>query len=96
MSTRLYMPMAEDPHPLDPVSDLPPLEQSVRSAVYAAFGRSSEVLRVVVRPLWQNRFRVNVFVGLHAASAVIAHSYFVEVGTAGDILSVNPQLPTRP
>lgn len=96
MPTRPNIPMAGEHHPSDPDTDRPSPEQSVRSAVLAAFGRSSEVLRIVVRPLWQNHFRVNVFVGSDAASACIAHSYFVEVGNGGDILSANPRLPSNP
>jgi len=96
MPARPNIPMAGESHPPDPDTDRPSPEQCVRSAVLAAFGRSPDLLRVIVRPLWQNHFRVNVFVGSDAASACIAHSYFVEVGTGGDILSANPRLPSTP
>jgi hypothetical protein len=89
------MPMADDERSPKPASDGRSPEQSVRSAVLAALGRTPEVLRVIVRPLWKDHFRVNVFVGADAASASIAHSYFVQVGEAGDITSASPPLPAR-
>lgn len=95
MPSRQCMPMAVDDYPLDECSDGPSPERSALKAVLAVIGRSPEVLRVVVRPLWRNHFRVNVFVGASGGSASIAHSYFVEVGEAGDIRSASPPLPGR-
>jgi hypothetical protein len=69
-----------------------PQDRAVLRAVLAALGRPPDLLRAVVRPLWGNHFRVNVLTGADATSASIAHSYFVEAGTAGDILAATPRI----
>lgn len=95
MPKRPTIPMAHEGLPPEQVPDRVSTEQSIRLAVLVAIGRTPELHRVVVRPLWHNHFRVNVLVGPDVTSACIAHSYFVEVGAEGDILSTNPRLPSR-
>jgi hypothetical protein len=45
-----------------------------------------------VRPLWQDHYRVNVFIGADAASAKIAHSYFLVVNSDGNIIASTPKI----
>ena len=45
-----------------------------------------------VRRLWEDRYRVNVLIGESAASARIANSYFVELGSDGNIVESNPTI----
>jgi hypothetical protein len=66
--------------------------RSVQRAVLVALGRPPDLYGVAVRPLWENRYRVNVLVGPDPTSVRIAHSYFVEAGEAGDILSATPRI----
>lgn len=95
MPTRPITPTAVEADSPTPDSDRPSSQLAVRRAILVALRGSPGVMRVVVRPLWPNHFRVNVFVGPDAASASIAHSYFVQVGDAGDILWTTPPLPAN-
>jgi hypothetical protein len=67
-------------------------DRAVEYAVLAGLGRPPGLYGVAVRPLWENRFRVNVLVGSDLTTVRIAHSYFVEAGQAGDILSAVPRI----
>ena len=55
-------------------------------------GQPDGLQRVQVRPLWQDHYRVNVLVGANAASALIAHSYFVEADADGNIIESTPKI----
>ena len=44
--------------------------------VLHALGQPADLLKVQVRPLWENHYRVNVLVGVDAASTKVAHSTF--------------------
>jgi hypothetical protein len=57
-----------------------------------ALGQMDHLLRLQVRWLWANRYRVNVFVGADAASARVAHSYFLVTDDAGTIVSSTPEI----
>ncbi len=67
-------------------------DQAVQSGVLTALGRPPGLYRVAVRPLWENRFRVNVLVGPDYTSARIAHSFFVETDATGRIHSSTPRI----
>ena len=45
-----------------------------------------------MRLVWQDHYRVNVFVGVEAASAKIAHSYFLVVNGEGTIIASTPKI----
>lgn len=47
---------------------------------------------VQVRQLWDDRYRVNVLVGENAASAKVAHSYFLVVDGEGNIVVSTPKI----
>ena len=68
------------------------LEEVVRNGVLSGLGRPRGLSRVQVRCLWGGRYRVNVLVGGDAASATVAHSYFLETDGAGKILSSSPPI----
>jgi hypothetical protein len=55
-------------------------------------GEPSDLHRVLVRPLWEDRYRVNILVGPDAASAKIAHSYFLLTTNEGSILASTPKI----
>ena len=74
----------------DEARERPPPGGLVRTNIIAALGRPPGLLEVAVRALWENHYRVNVLIGPDATSARIAHSYFVEAGENGDILSATP------
>jgi hypothetical protein len=66
------------------------LEAVVRDSVIHGLGRPDDLLRVQVTPVGSGRFRVNVFVGGHTASARVAHSYYVQADGNGKILESSP------
>lgn len=66
------------------------LEAVVRDNVLSDLGRPTGLLRVQVSPVGGGQFRVNVFVGPDAASARVAHSYFVKADGNGKILTSCP------
>jgi hypothetical protein len=62
----------------------------VLKGVMLGLGRPADLVRAEARPLWDNHYRVNVFVGPHAASARVAHSFFVAADSDGNILASTP------
>ncbi len=60
--------------------------------VLRAVGRPGDWHRVQVRQLWEGRYRVNILVGPDAASARVAHSYFLTADGEGAILACTPAI----
>ena len=48
-----------------------------------------------VYPLWDDHYRVNVLVGPDAATAAVAHSFFVVVDGAGAVVRSTPAITRR-
>jgi hypothetical protein len=72
-------------------------ENRQRNAIIAkqvldALGQPEELFQVQVRPLFPGRYRVNILVGLNAASVKVAHSYFLVSDSEGNILASTPAL----
>ena len=57
-----------------------------------ALGRPAALYRVEVRPLWEDHYRVNVFVGADAGSTRVAQSYFLVTDEDGNILASTPKI----
>lgn len=53
-------------------------------------GVPGDLERVQVRHLWDDRYRVNVLVGVDAASARVANSFFMVADNEGNILGGKP------
>jgi hypothetical protein len=68
------------------------LNALVGEQVLHAVGEPDSLLCMQVRPLWKGHYRVNVFVGVDAASARIAHSYFVVADDEGKVLKTTPMI----
>ena len=74
-----------------------PPNAAIRVSVLTALGRPPGLYRVDVISLWCDHYRVNVMVGPDPSALRIAHSYFVEAGAGGHILTAKPQvLPLYP
>jgi hypothetical protein len=67
------------------------LEAVLRDKVMQVLGRPPGLHRTQVRLLWDDHYRVNVFVG-DAASAKVAHSYFLKADGNGKILTSTPAI----
>jgi hypothetical protein len=78
----------ERPQP-DPLSGL------IGGRVLRLLGEPAGLHAVQVRGLWQGHYRVNVLVGPDAASAKIAHSYFLVADPEGAILASTPEITRR-
>ena len=64
----------------------------ISKQVMLALGRPANLLTVQVRPLWENWYRANVFVGPDVTSASIANSYFLKVDGDSNIVESNPRI----
>lgn len=60
--------------------------------VIHTLGQPPALHRVQVRRLWADYYRVNVFVGVDAASTRVAHSYFLTADGDGNITACDPKL----
>jgi hypothetical protein len=60
--------------------------------VMQSLGEPSHLQSMQVRRLWEDHYRVNVFVGVDVASARIAHSYFLVADSDGNISSSTPTI----
>ncbi len=59
--------------------------------VLKALGQPHNLLRIQVKSLWGDHFRVNVFTGT-PESAAVSHSFFLEASTDGEILKSSPPI----
>ena len=84
-------PPGEDPPATErPARQTP--DAAIRDGVMSSLGQPPGLFRVVVLPLWRNYYRVNVLTGADATSIRIVHSFFVEAGDDGAILSASPPI----
>jgi hypothetical protein len=60
-----------------------------------ALGNPGSLLKVQVKHLWSDHYRVNVLVGADAASAKVAHSYFLEADDNGNITASTPAITRK-
>ena len=60
--------------------------------VIHTLGQPSHLHGVQVRHLWEDHYRVNILVGLDAASAKVAHSYFLVADSDGNIVASTPKI----
>ncbi len=68
------------------------LNDLIGEQVMHALGEPDDLLKVQIRPLWKNCYRVNVVVGANAACARVANSYFLTADGDGNILESTPTL----
>jgi len=68
------------------------LNALIGEQVIHTLGEPANLLKVSVRPLWANFYRVNVFVGTDAVFARIANSFFLTVDGDGKIATSTPRI----
>jgi hypothetical protein len=66
------------------------LNALIGKRVIHALGEPGDLLEVRVWLLWEDHYRVNVFVGVDAASARVANSYFLVADGDGNIIRSTP------
>lgn len=67
-------------------------EDTIRAGVLAVLGRPVQPFRLVVAPLWEDHYRVNVVTGDDPSSVRIPHSFFVAADGRGNILKSTPNI----
>jgi hypothetical protein len=70
----------------------PQVSALIGKHVLHTLGQPGNLIRVQVRTLWGDYFRVNILVGPDAASVKIAHSYFLSADADGNILTSTPKI----
>ncbi len=65
---------------------------AIKLHVIRTLGPPADLLGVQVRALWGDYYRVNVLVGLTAASARVAHSYFLAADGNGTVTTATPTI----
>jgi hypothetical protein len=70
----------------------PPPDAAIGDHVLRALGQPPGLHRVQVRRLWEGFIRVNVFVGADAASATVAHSFFLTADDDGNVVGSTPEI----
>jgi hypothetical protein len=73
----------------------PRREGVIRSYVLRALGQPTDLYTVQIRRLWDDHYRVNVFVGVDAVSATVAHSYFLVFDSTGKISACTPGIKSE-
>jgi hypothetical protein len=68
------------------------LNDLIGEQVVHTLGTPKNLLKVQVRPVGSDRYRVNVFVGEDSTSGRIANSYFLTADGEGKILSSSPAI----
>ena len=68
------------------------LNAMIGKHVMGTLGPPGDLHKVQVRHLWENYYRVNILVGPDAASAKVAHSYFLKVDGDGNIIESTPNI----
>ena len=71
------------------------LKSVIRNRVLRSLGEPGGLGRVQVRALWDNYYRVNIFIEENPGCIRIAGSYFVEADDAGNIVASTPELTMR-
>jgi hypothetical protein len=68
------------------------LNDVIAKQVVQSLGSPSDLLKVQVRPLGRDCYRVNVFVGKYGGNARIADSFFLTADDQGKILTSSPEI----
>jgi hypothetical protein len=64
----------------------------VLEQVKKGLGEVPNLLQLVIRPLWKNHYRANVYVGNDFSSARIFESFFIVTDEAGTIKESTPRI----
>jgi hypothetical protein len=83
----------EDNQHRDPEKQTPQKRDTlIGKHVMHTLGQPGHLREVQVRFLWGDHYRVNILVGLNAASAMVAHSYFLTADSDGNIVASTPKI----
>jgi hypothetical protein len=66
--------------------------ESIAQQVLQVLGKPGNLIKVQIRAVADFHYRVNVLVGVDAASARVANSFFLVVDAEGSVISSTPKL----
>ena len=81
----------EESKPVDQAK-LDTLIEFIQKQVLQSLGKPRDLLEVQVNPVWDNHYRVNIFVGTVGGSVTIPNSYFLVVDTQGSVIAATPKI----
>lgn len=67
-------------------------DAKIGDQVMQTLGQPADLQKVQVRRLWKDHYRVNVLVGVDAASVKVAHSFFLVSDVEGNIIASTPSI----
>lgn len=73
-----------------PNADNSRVSQAIGLQVLQSLGEPDHLHSVNVRRLWDQHYRVNVYVGRDGCTITVAHSYFLVADAEGRIMSSDP------
>ena len=68
------------------------LNNVIREQVIHALGTPKDLLKVQIRKVWDDHYRVNVLVGASSGSVRVANSFFVVTDSSGSLIAATPQI----
>ena len=71
------------------------LEAVILKQVMHQLGQPDGRVRAQVRKLWEDRYRVNIYMEPETGSAIIAHSYFIVTDDNGAIVAATPRITKK-
>ena len=73
---------------------IPPVDLHflIGRSLLKSLGSPSDMLKVKVHPVGNDRYRVNVLVGADVLCAKVAHSYFLVVDSDGKVVASSPRI----
>jgi hypothetical protein len=75
-----------------PAEERLPVEAVIAEGVLHRLGEPGNLHRVQVKPVYGDKYRVNVYVRADAASFRVAHSYLVSADGKGLVLASSPDI----
>jgi hypothetical protein len=72
-----------------------PFNLVIGEQVIHILGQPIDLHSVQVRKVWDDHYRVNIFVGADAGCAKIAHSYFLVTDGNGTIVAATPKITKK-
>lgn len=68
------------------------MDAFIGEQIIHTLGKPTDLLKVQIKRLWENCYRVNVLTGKDVSCPTIANSYFVEADSEGKIVESNPKI----
>ena len=71
------------------------LQALIGDQVMSGLGQPKDLQRVQVRKLWDDHYRVNIYIGPDTTMAIVAHSFFLATDAEGAIIAATPKITKK-